>query len=331
MTADPTLTLGWLVLAHLVADFLLQTESMVNGKFAGRWRPLLLHGAAVALCLVPFAAAFDAPGLGLLAIVAVSHVAIDRWKIRATRHAEAEALAAAHRRHDATGATAGLGPAWTPVPGALFVLDQVAHLAVAGAAWAILIGNRGPNATFVGAVDRIVGAADRGAVHAVALVAVVIVALAIANIRAAALFVATLVTPRQVIGGDAAQDAPPVAASAPAPHSWRLKVGSVVATAEPLPVEQTPETLAAAASRRSPARIGATIGILERILIVILVLAGSTAAIGFVVAAKTLARFRQLDDRDFAEYYLLGTLASVAFALATALVAAAAIATLRLT
>jgi hypothetical protein len=33
-----------------------------------------------------------------------------------------------------------------------------------------------------------------------------------------------------------------------------------------------------------------------------------------VIAAKTLARFRQLDDRDFAEYYLLGTLASVAIA-----------------
>jgi len=57
------------------------------------------------------------------------------------------------------------------------------------------------------------------------------------------------------------------------------------------------------------------------------VLTGSTAAIGFVVAAKTLARFRQLDDRDFAEYYLLGTLASVGVALGSGLVAAAALAT----
>ena len=38
-------------------------------------------------------------------------------------------------------------------------------------------------------------------------------------------------------------------------------------------------------------------------------------------AAKTLARFKQLDDRDFAEYYLLGTLASVTFAVVTSLLA----------
>ena len=49
------------------------------------------------------------------------------------------------------------------------------------------------------------------------------------------------------------------------------------------------------------------------------------AAIGFVVAAKTLARFRLLDDRDFAEYYLLGTLGSVAVAIVTGLVGRAAL------
>ena len=50
-------------------------------------------------------------------------------------------------------------------------------------------------------------------------------------------------------------------------------------------------------------------------------LAGGLFAIGLVIAAKTLARFKQLDDRDFAEYYLLGTLASVTFAVVTSLVA----------
>jgi hypothetical protein len=76
------------------------------------------------------------------------------------------------------------------------------------------------------------------------------------------------------------------------------------------------------------ARVGATIGVLERILIVVFVLTGSEAAVGFVVAAKTLARFRLLDDRDFAEYYLLGTLASVAVAIVSGLAARAALATL---
>ena len=65
---------------------------------------------------------------------------------------------------------------------------------------------------------------------------------------------------------------------------------------------------------------------MNHFLIVAFVLTNATAAIGFVVAAKTLARFKQLDDRRFAEYYLLGTLASVSVALASGLVAAAALA-----
>ena len=78
----------------------------------------------------------------------------------------------------------------------------------------------------------------------------------------------------------------------------------------------------------APARIGATIGALERLLIVALVLSGAEAAVGFVIAAKTIARFRQLDDRGFAEYYLLGTLASVSVAIFSAIVALAALRTL---
>ena len=58
------------------------------------------------------------------------------------------------------------------------------------------------------------------------------------------------------------------------------------------------------------------------------VLTGAEAAVGFVIAAKTLARFKQLDDRGFAEYYLLGTLASVSVALASAVIALAALSTI---
>ena len=78
----------------------------------------------------------------------------------------------------------------------------------------------------------------------------------------------------------------------------------------------------------APARIGATIGALERLLIVAFMLTGAEAAVGFVIAAKTIARFKQLDDRGFAEYYLLGTLASVAVAISTSLVALAVLGTL---
>ena len=112
---------------------------------------------------------------------------------------------------------------------------------------------------------------------------------------------------------------------------WRLRFGPLVATAETALASSEPPRGsaddAAAHGYASPARIGATIGVLERLLVVTFVLTNATAAIGLVVGAKTLARFKQLDDRDFAEYYLLGTLASVAVALGSALLADAALAT----
>ncbi len=71
------------------------------------------------------------------------------------------------------------------------------------------------------------------------------------------------------------------------------------------------------ATRRESARyraMGRTIGILERVLVLTLVLAGQWGALGLVMAAKSIARFRDLERRSFAEYYLIGTLASVLIA-----------------
>jgi len=56
---------------------------------------------------------------------------------------------------------------------------------------------------------------------------------------------------------------------------------------------------------------GRIIGVLERGLALTLVLLGEFGALGFIVAAKAIARFRGLEDRDFAEYFVIGTLASL--------------------
>lgn len=59
---------------------------------------------------------------------------------------------------------------------------------------------------------------------------------------------------------------------------------------------------------------GAFIGILERLLIVVLLSVGQYAAIGLVLTAKSIARYQKIvEDKAFAEYYLLGTLLSVLF------------------
>src|SRR5581483_5828454 len=66
---------------------------------------------------------------------------------------------------------------------------------------------------------------------------------------------------------------------------------------------------------------GRLIGILERLLLVMTVALAAYAALGFIIAAKGLIRIREFENRDFAEYFLIGTLTSVvlAFALGLAL------------
>jgi hypothetical protein len=64
---------------------------------------------------------------------------------------------------------------------------------------------------------------------------------------------------------------------------------------------------------------GRIIGLLEREMIYLFVLGGQFSAIGFVMAAKGLARFKELEDRNFAEYVLIGTLVSSSVAMAVGL------------
>jgi hypothetical protein len=70
---------------------------------------------------------------------------------------------------------------------------------------------------------------------------------------------------------------------------------------------------------RDKLAMGRMIGILERMILLTLVLVEQWGAVGFVLAAKSIARFRELDDRAFSEYYLIGTLASVLVAVGSGL------------
>ena len=59
---------------------------------------------------------------------------------------------------------------------------------------------------------------------------------------------------------------------------------------------------------------GAVIGNMERILSAIFLSVGQWAAIGVVFTAKSIARFKQIEkNKQFAEYYLIGTLYSILF------------------
>lgn len=283
--AEPALLLAWLVLAHLAADFLLQTDAIATQKF-GRGpeatRALLVHIGLLAFVHLPLIVVFGLRGLLFALLTAGSHLAIDKVKIVLTRWVEPPTPSGTESSAEAVAAGPPFDRGWTPIPGALFALDQLAHLTVLLLGWTLLLAGAVPSAPVGDVIARLAGDLEPAAFHRVVLTAVVVSALLIVNVRAASLFVAMLVRPPGTSGD---------------------------------------------ATRPSVARVGATIGILERLLICALVLGGAVEAIGLVIAAKTLARFKQLDDREFAEYYLLGTLASVTVAVASALIAQLALAT----
>jgi hypothetical protein len=374
---DTVLILAWLVLAHLIADFVLQNDWIaINKATGGRngWAALSVHGFHVGLCLVPAALAYGVRGIVYLLIVALTHMAVDRWKVKATRRSEKQALDTARRRHAGKPDTtpSGLGVAWTPWPGMLFAADQALHVTIAVVGWLVVLEAAPFTQLWLDVVNRIVGSYDLASVHAVVLTGVVLVSLFLVNTRAAYYFVLALVSPREIpeTSKDPADfllsEPPPtepaavpepVAAIAAAVSGAVSQVASggatpgtvVVATANgngagnpaadgggvgvmagrarPAVVAAGPPAPTALPSG-APARIGATIGAFERLLIVAFILVNATAAVGFVIAAKTIARFKQLDDRGFAEYYLLGTLASVTVAIGSAVIAQAALNTI---
>ncbi len=59
-------------------------------------------------------------------------------------------------------------------------------------------------------------------------------------------------------------------------------------------------------------RTGKIIGNLERLLVFLLLMVNQYSAIGFIFAAKSITRYSKIvNEKEFAEYYLLGTLYSI--------------------
>jgi len=63
---------------------------------------------------------------------------------------------------------------------------------------------------------------------------------------------------------------------------------------------------------------GRVIGILERIFVYFAVVISEYSIIGFILAAKAFARFKELEKKPYAEYVLIGTLASILISLIAA-------------
>ena len=136
---EPLLLLGWLLVSHLTADFVLQTDASVadrNGSGSKARRALGLHALIVAACMAPFWLAFGTPGLLALLVVAVPHPFVDAAKTRLTE-----------MWHAATDSTE-----WSPWVAGLFLIDQAVHLALVFGAWWVFLRDAALNPWFV---DRV--------------------------------------------------------------------------------------------------------------------------------------------------------------------------------
>ena len=65
---------------------------------------------------------------------------------------------------------------------------------------------------------------------------------------------------------------------------------------------------------------GKLIGLLERTFLYFLIIFNQIGAIAIIIALKSLARFKELDDKNFAEYFLIGSLLSVMVAVIPAVI-----------
>ncbi|NPV54592.1 MAG: DUF3307 domain-containing protein [Firmicutes bacterium] len=92
---------------------------------------------------------------------------------------------------------------------------------------------------------------------------------------------------------------------------------AVVIFAGPVIVRQVLDAFFLNSQPTAVTRAGKYIGIVERTFMLTLVLVNAFQSLGFVLTAKSLARFSELNDMKFAEYYLVGTLTSATVALLT--------------
>lgn len=233
-----------LLLAHLLADFPLQSSAMARAKKT-HWTPYLKHGLAHYICALGCLLLFTAEPLrsqrvqGLLVLYVLAHIATDIGKQLLVRN---------HVFPDR---------AW------LFLADQAVHVAiVAGIAWSVT------GATWIEVRAVVLGSAP----------------------KKLDVLVTAVVYTGVLFGGG---------------YLIRYCTRSL---SRPLvrSQEETGEQLQNA---------GLYIGWLERFLVITALLMQSPALVGLILTGKSVARFPELKDARFAEYFLIGTLLSISIAL----------------
>jgi len=242
------------ILAHVVADFLFQTDAMVNEKNNGKMKGFLKHWCVVFGTLLVLMLPFKLTDVLMYCLVlSLFHILIDVFKAQIERER---------------------GPATKFI---MFVVDQFTHLVLISFLLPIpsFTVSRGFS-SFIGWFSIHTGL-DLPSLPLQRILVVIIVYIYV--LFAGAVFIRKLFD---------------------------------------LIYKNVPDYLQRIAGDSSVldnVKTGKVIGIFERLLILTLYLTGNVASITIVIAAKSLARFKNFENKDFAEYYLIGTLASVMIAI----------------
>lgn len=263
------------LLAHFVADFVLQADSVVESKGKRIIGGYLRHGAIV---FASSAVAFHLYGLGVAAVLALvvsaTHVAIDWLKNLAERGGAAS-----------VSASVSVSSRTSPRRSLLvFLADQCAHAAVLVAVWELAD-------THVGRLsDKVLWIYQSVLLQkTVPTLLPACAKLGISLNRVLALMLAYVAV---------------------------IFAGAVL-------VRLMLDAFSIGVEPRLATNAGRYIGMVERALMLTLVLVDALPSIAFVLTAKSLARFQELNDMRFAEYYLVGTLTSACIALGVGIVAGA--------
>lgn len=97
-------------------------------------------------------------------------------------------------------------------------------------------------------------------------------------------------------------------------YSWILALLAIAKPAS-ITIKKVLQIYAPEEIEEGHANAGALIGVFERLIILLFLSQGQYSAIGFILTAKSIARYDKISkDPFFSEYYLLGTLLSLILA-----------------
>lgn len=284
-----------LLLAHLIADFWLQTDAMVKNKMKNLKKHMLHHLLTTGLVLViiwgyshHFTNIFSYL-LFPLAFIVMSHLVIDILKIK---------LLDTIKATDSN----SLKKLW------FFLVDQLLHISMLLITCILFFHMKAPRMVtrLLQLLSEENGISSLGLVNAFLFIVILLILATSVSGHIINLLAGTL--PSEFANFEGEFSLNNQLTEAKSSHQSKFESNF------------TEQYHYFTYSSPLPSR-GRLIGYVERLLVISLTIVGAYPSIAFIIAAKSIARFKQLDDRNWAEYFLLGTLTSILLGLVLGLLA----------